>query len=287
MSSHLVLPRRFLSAEVIQLASLVPNLKELDLDALEPPIRLGPADFTVDTREDYYAFLQSQADSKVQALLSRFLRLSSERMNGTDTQIAAQSGRIYTLRKPAVLFKQLCKEDAVREWLQEQIQDGMDVYFVIGLHTLINGSTEEGIHLTSQHSGQVTAPLGDVASGLSVNVKKPLDAGLEFARGKNSQSAYHYVAPGERICSIRLKKVVFRYWEPHNADNARLNKNSFWKTVSNNRGDEYAEVVEAWLEGMNEEDGLTSGTDIGDEGNITFHIQEIEEEADGQSCTRT
>ncbi|PGH26500.1 hypothetical protein AJ80_01814 [Polytolypa hystricis UAMH7299] len=283
MPSHLVLPSRFLCREDVQLACLVPNIKEPELDAFESPVPLRPTDFTVNTIEDYHAFLQSRTDSRARAMLTRLARLTSETINSTDVQVAAQSARIYTLRKPAQLFGTLCKESNVREWLKEQVEDDMDVYFVIGLDTLIDSSNAEGAQLKSRQSAQVAVPIGEIVGATPMG--DYLDVGLEGGRGKNQETSYRYLAPGERICTLRLKKVIFRFWQPRDAANASLSKNSVWRTVSSNRGaseqklDHNSELCESWLEGLNAEDGDTSDFDVDDE-SVIFHLDKLEEADD-------
>ena len=91
-----------------------------------------------------------------------------------------RSGRVYTLRKPAIWFDNICGNSEVQEWLQRQLEDGHEVNFVVGLYTLFDAATAEGLALTSKNCGNFLIPLDAISSvpcypsinpGISANVR--------------------------------------------------------------------------------------------------------------------
>lgn len=244
----IVLGRSFFSKDDVKLASLIPNVTDMELDALESVLPLQESDFTVRKVDNNLAIFNAEKDQNFGAFLSKLLNLTSQRSTQAGLQLAARAGHIYTLRHPSAWFRRLCGTAEVREWLQEQIEDGNDIHFVIGFNTLFDASTAEGLALTSNHGGNFSVPLSEL-SGLPAN--SFTDVGGSAALKNNQASVHRYVAPGEQIFAIRLKRVVFRFLQPRDVDNARLEKTSRWIMSSDNRsaGDEFSEIVEAFLDG--------------------------------------
>lgn len=248
MSPNIVLGRSFFSKDDVNLASLIPNIADMELDALESVLSIEGSDYTVRDVDDNIATFKAEKDRDFRAFLSKLLDLTSQRSTQAGLQVASRTGRIYTLKQPSSWFRRLCESTEVREWLQEQIEDGNDVHFVIGLQTLFDTTTAEGLALRSTHGGTLTAAVGDL-TGLPDNGYANIGVSTSV---KNNQATVHrYIAPGEQIFAIRLKKVVFRFLKPRDVDNAHLEKTSRWKMSSDNRSgdEEFSDIVEASLDG--------------------------------------
>jgi hypothetical protein len=247
MPSRFVLNDQFFSPEDIQLASLIPNIRDPELDALESPTPLTPKDYTIRVVRDYSTFLQRHTDTRVQLFLSRIAQLFVGRSRRSDIGLSARLGRIYTLRKPGAMFDMLCKDTDVREWLQERIEDRSDVYLVIGLHTLFDTRAEEGAQLAQHYAGTLELPLEEVAAAPNVGFSGGYEQGQDAANS--------YVAPGEQIWGIRVKKLKFKTFQVHEVDRMRLARDSVWKMAAATRDepDEYSEFVDAGLEGEESE----------------------------------
>jgi hypothetical protein len=211
--------------------------------------------------EDCIGFFKARTDDGIQALLSQLVRWSSQRSRHADMQFEARAGRTYTLRKPTIWFRRLCEKTEVREWLQEQVENGNDVYFVVGLCTLFDAAVTLGTQLISEHSGHISVPAAEI-SGFPPDAA---DIGLSASHRKDYGSGHRCVASGEQIFAIRLKKVVFRFWAPGDLSSMRLGRNSHWRMASDNRDTEGdSEIVEASLEGdsTEEKDELAKEDDL-------------------------
>ncbi|KAL4768176.1 hypothetical protein BDW60DRAFT_211219 [Aspergillus nidulans var. acristatus] len=132
MAPQTILGHSFFSPKDVHLANLIPNIKDIDLDALENFIPLQDTDYTVKEIDDF-----------------------TSRTDEAKATLAARKGRVYTLRKPSPWFRPLCEEPQVRTWLQEQIEDGNHdgVYFVVSLHTLFNAAISDRLALASDFGG--------------------------------------------------------------------------------------------------------------------------------------
>jgi hypothetical protein len=248
MPPNVVLGCSFFSKDEVKLASLIPNIADMELDALETVLPLEESDFTVKEVEDSISMFKAGKNREFRGFLFKLLDMTSQGSTQAGSKLAARRGRIYTLKKPSSMFRRLCESIEVREWLQEQIEDGNNVHFVIGLTTLFDTIASEGSALGSAHGGALTAAVGDL-TGLPINDYASIGVSSSV---KNNQAATHrYTAPGEQIFVIRLKKVVFRFFKPRDVDNAHLEKGSRWKISSDNRGgdEDFSEIVEASLDG--------------------------------------
>lgn len=260
MAPQTILGHSFFSPKDVHLASLVPNIKDIDLDALESVIPLQDADFTIKEIDDFTSVFGSQIDNNFQALLSRIVSWTIKRTDEAKVTLTARKGRVYTLRKPSSWFRSLCEEPQVRTWLQEQIEDGNHdgVYFVVGLHTLFDAAISGGLALASDFGGgiAVSAPAMPAGTDNIAPLQDPgqlaLSAGLERSRN----TSHSCTAPGEQIFALRLKNVILRTWSTQDVANVRLEQHSHWIMASDNRGsdDDSSELLEAFLEGDSEGD---------------------------------
>ena len=124
--------------------------------------------------------------------------------------MVARAGRVYTLRKPRIWLERICENAEVRDWLQHQIEDGNDVHFVIGLYTLFDAATAEGLALASNHTGDISIPAGELAN---VPANDSLDIGFAAKFKSSSATVTRCTAPGEQIFATRLKRLEFRFWQ--------------------------------------------------------------------------
>ncbi|KAL4945911.1 hypothetical protein BDV06DRAFT_218809 [Aspergillus oleicola] len=255
MAQQTILGYSFFSQEDVQLASLIPNIEDIDLDALESVLPLQSDDFTTKEVDDFTAFFGGNGNSYFQAFLAQVASWTMKYTKQADISLAARKGRIYTLRKPGSWFRRLCEQAQVRTWLQEQIEDGNDgVYFVVGLHTLVDAATSDGLALTSERTGGIAVsasnlPLGSGVAGIG---QIALSAGHERSRN----TSHSCTVPGEQIFALRLKKVILRTWRTQDVADVRLAQHSHWVMASDNRssGGGSSELLEAFIEGDSEGD---------------------------------
>ncbi|KAL2839578.1 hypothetical protein BJX68DRAFT_247691 [Aspergillus pseudodeflectus] len=263
MAPQIILGHSFFSQEDVQLASLIPNINDIELDSLESVLPLQSDSFTIKDVDNFTGFFEDKADNTFQALLAQIASWASKRTKQENLSLTAHKGRIYTLRKPTLWFQQLCEQAQVRTWLQDQIEDGNDcVYFVVGLHTLFDAATSEGLALESGHGGGIAVPVSNIPLEGIGSIE--LSASHERSRNKSRSCT----VPGEQVFALRLKKVILRTWRTQDIANLRLSRHSHWIMASDNRssGGDDAELLEAFLEG--DSDGVRgpredSGEDFG------------------------
>lgn len=123
-----------LSLSDVKLGSFIPNIQEPDIDALSLP------------DNDQY----SVKVVKRNWLCTTPAHIRSEAAPCPKTPTLHER----TLGNASGLFKRLCEEEKVQAWLQEQMEHGNDVHFVVGLRTLPDPTaSSEGMENDEKISG--------------------------------------------------------------------------------------------------------------------------------------
>jgi hypothetical protein len=257
------------SLESLQLASLVPNIRQPDQDALSClPVEKG-RDFLVYEQENLGKFLEVTKSAEFKSNVSRILSAAFGTLEGDMHLLGPCQVRYYQLTKPKKLFKDLCKLKETREWLEEEIEAGTRVlYYIVGYYTAINAKTNRMTQQSSQASFNVQVPVGDIVSGGATSLAAGivnLDLGASVGTGSGHTTEDAARIKGERIFAFSYRKVTFSFFALRDkASTAKLKPDNCWSLTSDNRGDdeEDAEGVEVQLgeAGDAEEEGFALPT---------------------------
>ncbi|RVD89554.1 uncharacterized protein DFL_000557 [Arthrobotrys flagrans] len=231
-SSVFELASRLYAKEDISLASLIPDRRYPNQDALAELQLEEWRDYSISVDRNFSDFVKSNAKSNsgFKRAISRIFLSPAVKEVGGDVQILAEESRVYMMRQPRNVFKQLSTLPSVREWLADYyLNSEEDVYFIVGYRTLVNAQF--------------------VGADLKVDRKARQNRSHPGAREN-----YRYETTGERIyaiCSRRVNITTLR-----NGDIGMLDSTNCWKTFTEDRGlnmDMEDEIISVELE---EEDGL-------------------------------
>ncbi|KAL5342736.1 hypothetical protein BJX70DRAFT_355658 [Aspergillus crustosus] len=100
MPTQTILGHSFFSQDDVQLASLIPNIRDIDLDALDTVLPLQSRDFTIKNVDNPTGQFEAQTDSTFQAFLAQIARWTLKQSKQVNLSLRAQKGRVYTLRQP-------------------------------------------------------------------------------------------------------------------------------------------------------------------------------------------
>lgn len=133
----------------------------------------------------------------------------------------------YTLQNSTQWFEKAASSEESRSW---SIDEGDDIYFVVGFHTITDAQiiyeSAEGNEYTgrlglpvsmSLNAAGVIAPLGDLA-----------DPQVGVHRGSIGGVIERFKAPREQICGFQYRKVCYRWLSSRNIDKATLAKTPRW-----------------------------------------------------------
>jgi len=252
MSCTTLIYHTFLSVESIRLGRLVRNVDEPQSDYLDPDCDLRPESVIITPHLRYEEVQQSTTDKSFTAVLTRLMSASRARRNKAYTQVTTDRVTTYQLGNSGSWFKSAIKTETAREWIKESIDQGDDIYVVVGYHTMLDAQVVEGAADALESSGQLGLPVTEVAlaaTGVMVPLGDIADPRVAGNNIKKQGIQRQFVANGEQICAVQYRKVRFKWFSSRDLDAALLEKDTRWKMCWNIRGQEIGtnDVVEVDL----------------------------------------
>jgi len=262
MTDRSIFSTRFFAIDEIRLGNLIPNIRQPDLNNFQSSVPLKDDVFTVKEVEDCLESSKSKGSYGLGLFLTPLFTQSFNHSHSEDASLVARRGRMYTLNQATATFRELCGDDKAKRWLEEQIAEANDVYFVIGLDTLFEAEKHGGREDTADSSGQLAITISEAAG---IPLGGATNVGSTAERGQSSGTRWAFRAPGENIYGVRMQKVVFDFWKK-TVESAKLGRGEYWYTVSESRGGEQeGEFVQAFLgSDENELDGPQETEDGGE-----------------------
>jgi len=252
MSCTTLIYHTFLSVESIRLGRLVRNVDEPQSDYLDPDCDLRSESVIITPHLRYEEVQQSMTDKSLTAVLTRLMSASCARRNKAYTQVTTDRVTTYQLGNSGSWFKSAIKTETAREWIKESIDQGDDIYVVVGYHTMLDAQVVEGAADALESSGQLGLPVTEVAlaaTGVMVPLGDIADPRVAGNNIKKQGIQRQFVADGEQICAVQYRKVRFKWFSSRDLDAALLEKDTRWKMCWNIRGQEIGtnDVVEVDL----------------------------------------
>jgi hypothetical protein len=236
----------------ILLASFVPTLENPHQDALDPLITPKKGeDYKIRGLTDFKDKISNNSHVTLRSQLSKLFTLSHEGSQGKEFDISSISVHAYELTQPKIFFKELCKLQKVRDWIQQAIEDGDDIFFITGYYTFKDAKVQDQSHNSSNSKAKVGIHVKEIlARGAPVpSIGEAANLDTEAQRGTRSSTDESWTAPGERIFGIWYRKVSFKWFKEKSGETAVMGRTNRWRMVSDDRADEVeAEVVEVDLE---------------------------------------
>lgn len=240
----------------ILLASLVPTVKNPHQDALAPPTApKKDEDYKIRDLIDFKDKISNDSHVTLRSQLSKLFTLLHESSQGKEFDISSISVQAYELTQPKIFFRELCRLQTVRDWIQQEIEDGDNIFFITGYYTFRDAKVQYQSHNTSNSKAKMGLPVGEVlAGGVPVpGIGEDANLDAEAERGTGSSTDESWKAPGERIFGIWYRKVSFKWFKEKSGETTVMGRTNRWRMVSDDRADEVeAEVVEVDLEDEDE-----------------------------------
>jgi hypothetical protein len=251
MSCVTFIRHAFLPIESIRLGRFVRNLNEPQSDYLDPDCQPRREPITKPHLQ-YGELQQTAADKNLAALLTRLLSASWTKRRKEYTQVTTDQVTTYQLDNSGAWFKEAIKMQTTREWIKESIDQGDDIYIVVGYYTMFDAVVVEGSAESVGSSAKLEMPVTAslAAAGVVVPLDNVLDPGVAGSNINQRGIQRRFVASGEQVCAVQYRKVRFKWFSSRDLDKAFLERESRWKMYSNIRGQEIGtnDVVEVDLE---------------------------------------
>lgn len=156
--------------------------------------------------------------------------------------------RTYTLQNSTQWFEKAVSSEETRRWFERAIDQGDDIYFVVGFHTITDAQIIYESAEGNEHTGQLGLPVGLAlnAAGVIAPLGDLADPQVGVHHGSVEGVIEHFKAPGEQICAFQYRKVCHRWLSSRRIDKATLAKTPRWSAGDRWRDEE--EGVEDILE---------------------------------------
>lgn len=234
MSSVTFIRHTFLPIQSIRLGRFVRNLDEPQSDYLDPDSDTPPQPI-VKPHLNYGEVQQNAAGKNFSAFLTSLVSSTWTKRRKQYVQVTTGQVTTYQLDNSGAWFKKAVKSQKSREWVKESIDQGDDIYMVVGYSTMLNAEVAEGSAEVAGTVGQLAIPLTAslAATGVVVPLSNVADPGISVNSAIHHGIRRQYVASGEQVCAVQYRKVCFKWFSSRDVDDAFLHGACRWKWYSN------------------------------------------------------
>ena len=129
------------------------------------------------------------------------------------------------------------KHEETRKWIERVIDEGEDIYVVIGYYTLVDAHIVEQTRGGSAYRVKAVLPVSAAlaATGVLVPIGDLADPGVTAYHDRTKDEQRQFIAQGEQICAVQYRKVRHRWFASNKVDNAKLTKETMWKRYDHSR----------------------------------------------------
>jgi hypothetical protein len=229
-SALTLLRAAFLDLNEVSLGCLVPNPLEpgQDFCPVKPPVITAEDISPPRYIENIHEFLGAGKHLGLHTKLARIFSATARKENKSVDQLVASRATLYYLRQPSLHFKDLCKDDNTKEWI-ETVLKRFPIFLVTGFLTV----TQAEVGRTRQRSSEVQltteVSASDVTSfgATTIVTDMPDSVGVQLKAGTEVHSLYSFVAPGERIIGVQYRKLKFKRFSAVDVEKGELKSNSW------------------------------------------------------------
>ncbi|KAJ5662985.1 hypothetical protein N7507_003716 [Penicillium longicatenatum] len=229
MRVSVLLPQFFLPPSAIKLGRFVTNIDEPYRDYFDAQ---AEKNFRVIEKiaTQYDGANSLRAQRKFGSELTAFLSSSVSSRTNASIHVNTEQVKTYYLDNNGQWFRDIVKSEDVRKWIERTIDEGEDIYVVVGYHTVLDARIVEQSREQKLLDGNLAVPVSSalLASGVVVPFGDLADPKLAGSSGRVEDLQRHFVAQGEQIIAVQYRKVRFRFLSSKSVDKATLAKEARW-----------------------------------------------------------
>jgi hypothetical protein len=251
MRASVLLPQFFLPQSAIKLGRFVTNIDEPHRDYHDPsPCKDFGVIEKIETHYDGTDTLGGHRNFGSE--LTAFLSSSISSRTKASIRITANLVKTYYLDNNGEWFRDAVRSEDVRKWIERTIDEGEDIYVVVGYHTALDARIVEQSREQKGLDGKLVMPISTAlaTSGVFVPFGDLADPGLAGSGGRAENRQRQFVAQGEQIIAVQYRRVRFRFFSSKGVDKAMLAKEAIWERYDRPRylQSDGEDMVEAALE---------------------------------------
>jgi hypothetical protein len=224
------LPQFFLPQSAIKLGRFVTNIDEPHRDYHDPSS--SQAFNIIEKVDSHYDGTDTFGDHRsFGSELTAFLSSSISSRTKASIRIATKQVKTYYLDNNGQWFRDAVRSEDVRKWIERTIDEGEDIYVVVGYHTALDARIAEQSREQKGLDGKLVMPISTTLaiSGAVVPAGELADPKLAGSSGRAEDRKRQFVAQGEQIIAVQYRKVRFRFLSSKSADKATLAKEARWE----------------------------------------------------------
>jgi hypothetical protein len=247
MMTTILLPQIFIPVKSIKLGRLVTSVDHPYQDYHDPAYSPTPLP-TINIRAHYGGLGHGSHTSNFSSALTSLLSAGYSKRTKSKVRIETNLVRTYTLQNSTQWFEKAVSSEETRRWFERAIDQGDDIYFVVGFHTVTDAQIIYESVEGNDHTGRLRLPVGLAlnAAGVIAPLGDLADPQVDVHHGSVEGVIEHFKAPGEQICAFQYRKVCHRWLSSRSIDKATLAKTPRWSADDRWRDEE--EGVEDILE---------------------------------------
>jgi len=251
MPATILLPQLFLPRSAVSLGRFVINVNEPHQDFHDPACE--PTSNVIEKVETHYSSVHRVAGHRHFASdLTSFVSSSFSKLAKASISITADEVKTYYLNNSGQWFRDAVRSESTRKWIERTIDEGEDIYIVVGYHTILNARIMEQCGGQSTSGGKLVMPISATlaATGVLVPISNLADPGVAGSRGCMEDEQRHFKAQGEQICAVQYRKVRLRWFASSKVENMTLGRETQWKRYDRPRylESDGEDMIEAALE---------------------------------------
>jgi hypothetical protein len=175
-----------------------------------------------------------------------------EKAHTNNTRVIAVASVAYELLQWNLRFKQACQLPATRKWMEDAIEEGSSIYFIVGYRTFMDPSTLEQTCQATSIGTEACLPISTVAEANMplVSLDGVLDPGVANTKHQVKTVARKFRSDGEMVYAVQYCKINFKWYSSKKIEKSALGPTKWrihWGVRTVDELDE-EDVVEAELE---------------------------------------
>jgi len=242
-----------IAVEDVPLGRLVLNTLEPHQDFFDPP---GIPDASIKCEvQSLQNFRNNLTTTSLQSRFSKFLSIASSNKNDGVKEVSAGKVEIQKLNNSGKWFRESCRDAGVRQWLEDALDLGANIYLIIGYCVLTTTHYDSKLGEGVAVSASVYVPISITDAGNTLSVS------ADGAHERRFEERTVAVFPGPIVCAVQYRKLKFKWLSSRELGNGFLELGHRWKQKSAFRGEANSDeddVLEVDLAGDSDED---EGTD--------------------------
>lgn len=149
-------------------------------------------------------------------------------------------------------FKEACKLPSTRKWIEDAIEEGSSIYFIVGYRTFVDPGALEQTGKATSIGTEVCLPVSTVAEANMplVSLGGVLDPGISNTQHQTKTVTRKFRSEGEMVYAVQYCKINFKWYSSKKIEKSALGPTKWkihWGVRTVEELDE-EDIVEAELE---------------------------------------